>query len=190
MEKTAIGSARERTRTRRMWRGVATATAVCALAGGAVLAVAGPSHAQTAQRSTALVALENVSTSQCLQDNGGNVSTQPCNGYGNQSWSVTDGAGRVVNAATTLCLQSTSRVGRYNNLHTRPCSKGVAGEIWAYGKSTALGEFTLVNRKTQLCLESDQYGYAYMQVCNPAHLQAWMDILEQPLPQTAPRAGN
>jgi hypothetical protein len=200
MDKTAIGAGRKRVRTRRMWRGVAAFTATTALAIGGVLAVAGPSHAQTSPGNQALVTLENVVTGQCLQDNGfaggtdNPVVTQPCDGAENQLWGFTDvtgvTGGAIFNESTQLCLQSASRTGHYNNLHTRPCT-GAAGELWM-GKPREHGAaFVIVDKKTHLCLESDQYGDAYTQVCNPAHWQTWKFGSADPiLTVPSPTAGS
>jgi pectate lyase len=195
MDKTAIGVGRKR--TRRAWRAVAACTATSALAIGGVLAVAGPSHAQTSPGNQALVSLKNAATGQCLQDNGfaggtdNPVVTQPCDGAENQMWGFTGvTGGAIFNESTQLCLQSASRTGHYNNLHTRPCT-GAAGELWTGKPSGHSGGFVIVDKKTHLCLESDQYGNAYTQVCNPAHWQTWQFGSADPiLTVPSPTAGS
>jgi hypothetical protein len=180
MEKTAIGSARERTRTRRVWRGVATATAACALAGGAVLAVAVPSHAQDNNLHVTLI---NVVNHQCLQDNGfaggtdNPVVTQPCSkGHENQIWVISAsffGSTPTAfgNEATSLCLQSASSQGGPNSLHTQSCS-GAADELWV-AEPVSGDTAEIVNQETHLCLGSDASGNAYTHTCDSSHRQLW-----------------
>jgi hypothetical protein len=197
MDKTAIGADRIRTRTRRVWRGVAALTATTVLAGGAVLAVAVPSHAQN---NNVLVVLENAVNHQCLQDNGfvggtdNPVVTQPCNkSHENQVW-VVSGSNlaetTVGNEATTLCLQSASRKGGPNSVHTQSCS-GAADELWAGDPVSAPKDAVeITNQQTHLCLGSDASGNVYTHTCDSSHRQLWIVRFVDTFTLPSPSAGS
>jgi hypothetical protein len=184
-----VGRNRARKRTR-MRRSAAAFAMASVLAGGVVLAVAGPSHAETAQGPGQFVEFQNVATQQCLQDNGSNggkpdlVVTQPCTGNSDQSWVITYGQLTAVNRATGLCLQSNSRIGKHHNLHTLPCT-GAADQNWIL-KVRMGNEFVAENQQTHLCVENDQHGNVYMHKCNSTHRQVWLAIVEG---NSSPSAG-
>jgi hypothetical protein len=191
MTKTAIAAAaadgtgagpsgRNKTRARRLRRAAAALAAVCALSGGAALALAGPASAAAGQ----FVTIINGVTGQCLQNVNGVVSTQPCDGSSNQVWYVSGGQ-TGDNPYSTFGFQSLaspvyqpplltsdSSYGYYGNLSIQPDDLG-ADQLWDdYPSGSALGD-QLENAQTGLCLESDQYGNAYAQQCNVNHWQYW-----------------
>jgi hypothetical protein len=198
MNKTAMVG-RKSMRTRRMWHGVAALTATTALVGGAVLAVAVPSHAQGGEMSRAgtIVAFQNQGNGLCLQDNSspgnsvGSVIVALCEGTENQSWGRNDGQHtHIGNQNSGRCLQSNSRVGSYGNLHTRRCT-GAADQIWTFQAGSGHNGFMIVNKKTGLCVEGDQDGNAYVQVCDSSDSQFWVANPEEVIhPTSSPTVGS
>jgi hypothetical protein len=191
MNETAIGAAaagaavsagpsgQKKARVRRARR-AASVVAVCVLATGGALALSAPAYALAGVPYPPLV---NAVSGQCLQDDGngngdGYVATASCDGSTSQQWVVTvygsDGQGNTItsfqDAATGECLENDSYGGGYGNLFTAPCT-GSNAQQW---DNIQDGDYYFYyNEQSGLCLESDQVGYAYGQVCNPADWQYW-----------------
>jgi hypothetical protein len=175
-----------------------------ALAGPAHAGLAGPGPANAGQAGAGPAAaaspspdggvvyeLVNGITHQCLEaftNTATKISTFQCDGEPEQTWTALPyhlvkgpplAAYVFVNDYTLLCLQNNGYGQGYGNLHNAASQKKCARlrtDVWVdYPGLTSTGS-QFMNARTGLCLESDQYGNAYAQVCNQNHWQFWQMV--------------